>query len=174
MTEGNYITLKFGKRKIDALVDSVATVSVISQRVARELNFTVNPGTQQDKIVLFSASGTKMPVIGIADIRLYLAGFVLSANGIEMSSKRTEAIKHISSPKIAISLRILGMMNFYRHFIKNYSQRTFHMRKLLCKGQKFIWTAECDKELEYLKQALTKPPILRPMDPRLPVIIQTD
>ena len=41
------------------------------------------------------------------------------------------------------------------------------MRQLLRKDVKFQWTKECDRELQYLKEALTKPPILRPIDPRL-------
>jgi len=48
------------------------------------------------------------------------------------------------------------------------------MRQLLRKDVKFQWTKECDRELEYLKEALTKPPILRPIDPRLPIYIQVD
>jgi len=48
------------------------------------------------------------------------------------------------------------------------------MRQLLRKDVKFQWTKECDRELQYLKEALTKPPILRPIDPRLPIYLQVD
>jgi len=51
---------------------------------------------------------------------------------------------------------------------------SFHMRELLRKDVKFHWTQECDRELEYLKKASTKPPILRPIDPWLPIYVQVD
>jgi len=100
--------------------------------------------------------------------RIEYLGFVLSADGIQMSEKRIEAIFKITAPKNIKGLqRILGLFNFWRKFVPSYSRTSFHMRQLLRKDVKFQWTNECDKELQYLKEALTKPPILRPIDPRL-------
>jgi len=42
----------------------------------------------------------------------------------------------------------IEMMNFYRRFIKDFSQRTGHMRKLLIKDEPFVWSDECQKELD--------------------------
>jgi len=111
----------------------------------------------------------------LAYSRIEYLGFVLSADGIQMSEKRIEAIGKITAPRNVKGLqRILGLFNFWRKFVPLYSRNSFHMRQLLRKDVKFQWTKECDRELEYLKEALTKPPILRPIDPRLPIYIQVD
>jgi len=75
--EGNYITLKFGRKSIEALVDSGAIVSIINEKTAHDLNLTIERPSYREKIALFSANGTKMAVSGIADMRLYFAGLVI-------------------------------------------------------------------------------------------------
>jgi len=111
----------------------------------------------------------------LAYSRIEYLGFVLSADGIQMSEKRIEAIGKITAPKNVKELQhILGLFNFWRKFVPSYSRNSFHMRQLLRKDVKFQWTKECDRELQYLKEALTKPPILRPIDPRLPIYLQVD
>ena len=111
----------------------------------------------------------------LAYSRIEYLGFVLSADGIQMSEKRIEAIGKITAPKNVKGLqRILGLFNFWRKFMPSYSRNSFHMRQLLRKDVKFQWTKECDRELQYLKEALTKPLILRPIDPRLPIYLQVD
>ena len=48
------------------------------------------------------------------------------------------------------------------------------MRKLLTKDTEFKWTAECQRELEYLKDALIKDPILMPINPNKYFVIMSD
>jgi len=48
------------------------------------------------------------------------------------------------------------------------------MRKLLSKDVAFVWSSECDKELQYLKTCLTSDTILQPINPDKDVIIMTD
>jgi len=111
----------------------------------------------------------------LAYSRIEYLGFLLSADGIQMSEKRIEAIGKITAPRNVKGLqRTLGLFNFWRKFVPSCSRNSFYMRQLLRKDVKFQWTKECDRELEYLKEALTKPPILRPIDPRLPIYIQVD
>ena len=107
--------------------------------------------------------------------KLAYLGFVVSGEGIQMSERRIEAIKHIYPPKnVKGLLKLLGMTNFWKRFIAQYSAKTYNMRQLLRKDQKFISSSDCQKEFDYLKRSLTNPPIFRPLDPRLPIIIQTD
>ena len=102
-------------------------------------------------------------------------GFRVSSEGIRINERRIEAIKHITAPKnVKGLLRILGNFNFWRKYIPNYAKRTYNMRKLLRKQTKFVWTEQCENELNYLKTCLTKDPILRPLDPRRDLIIATD
>ena len=48
------------------------------------------------------------------------------------------------------------------------------MRQLLLKGVEFKWTKECQQELDYIKNALTKDLVLKPFDVDKPITIYTD
>ena len=48
------------------------------------------------------------------------------------------------------------------------------MRKLLKKDAKFVWTDDCEKELQDLKQALINNPFLQPLQPDRVVFIYAD
>ena len=88
-------------------------------------------------------------------------GHTLTADGITLSDENVKAIKNIAIPKNKRSLeRLLGLLNYFRKYIKNYSLRTTAMRELLKKETVFHWTPECTAELEDLKTALISEPIL--------------
>jgi len=76
-TEGNYITLKSGRNSIEALVDSGTIVSIINEKMAHDLKLTIERPSYREKIAIFSANGTKMAVVRIADMRLYFASLVI-------------------------------------------------------------------------------------------------
>jgi len=79
-------------------------------------------------------------------------GYTVSADGIKISEKKVAAIRAIQTPKSRKSLqRLLGLLNFFRRYVGNFSQKTQHMRALLAKDTTFIWTQECTDELESLK-----------------------
>jgi len=102
-------------------------------------------------------------------------GFILDGKGIQMSDKRIQAIQKITPPKNVKALqRILGLLNFWRKFIPQYAQHSFYMRQLLRKDAKFLWTQECQDELDYMKMKLCKPPILRALQPNAPIYLQVD
>jgi len=100
--------------------------------------------------------------IGFAVVE-YL-GHQLSAESVRISEKRVVAIDKIQAPKNVKGLqRVLGMFNYWKKYLKDYSKNTYHMRQLLKKDKEFKWTPECQKELEYLKTCLTSDPILKPI-----------
>jgi len=102
-------------------------------------------------------------------------GFKISAEGLQLSEKRVEAIKNIKAPKNLKGLQtVLGLVNYWKRSIPKYAARTYHMRQLLRKNTPFVWTDKCQEELEYLKRCLTDNPILRPIDPRKNLICATD
>ena len=101
--------------------------------------------------------------------------FRISANSIRISERKVKAIKSITAPTNKKSLqRLLGLFNFFRKFVRNYSQNTYHMRQLLTKNTQFLWTPECQTELDYLKQCLMNDPILKPINPEKDIIIMAD
>ena len=102
-------------------------------------------------------------------------GFRVSADGIKISERKIKAIKGIMPPTNRRSLqRALGLFNFWRRFIKNYAQNTYNLRKLLHKDAVFVWTNECQRELDHLKTCLINDPILKPIDTNKDVIIMAD
>jgi len=107
-------------------------------------------------------------------MREYL-GFRVSAEGIKISQRKIKAIQSIVPPTNKKSLqRTLGLFNFWRRYIENYAQNTYNMRQLLTKDAAFVWTSECQKEVDYLKSCLITDPILKPIDTHKDVIIMAE
>ena len=72
--------------------------------------------------------------------------FVISREGIKISRQTLAAIEKIAPPKNRKSLqRILGLINLWRKFVPQFSQNTYHMRKLLGKDVAFVWSSQCEK-----------------------------
>jgi hypothetical protein len=57
-----------------------------------------------------------------------------------------------------------GFANFYRRFVKGYSNIVTPMTHLTRKIMHFVWSDKCSKSFETLKQAFTTAPILRHFD----------
>ena len=55
---------------------------------------------------------------------------------------------------------LLGMGNYYRQFIRDYSKKMRPLTELTKDNVPFEWTSECDKALAILKEALTSPEIM--------------
>ena len=111
----------------------------------------------------------------IGFLELEYLGHRISGDSVRISEKRIEAISKISAPKNVKGFqRLLGMFNFWRKSIPYYSRNTFHMRRLLRKDVPFKWTAECQTELDYLKNCLVSDPILKPIDFNRDLVISCD
>ena len=54
----------------------------------------------------------------------------------------------------------LGLTSYYRKFILHYADKAKPLHRLTEKHQKFIWTDECQKSFDLLKEALVSAPIL--------------
>jgi len=119
-----------------------------------------------------SCSPTKTE-IGYQEVE-YL-GHWHSADSIRISEKRVAAVDKIQPPKNVKGLqRVLGMFNYWKKYLPDYSKNTYNMRQLLKKDIDFQWTAECQKELDYLKKCLASDPILKPIDLNRDLIISCD
>jgi hypothetical protein len=83
---------------------------------------------------------------------------------------------HVISPEgITVDLvtqvrSFLGLAGYYRRFILNFSKITKPITKLLKKGTKYEWSADCDEAFLALKKLLTtslvlaQPDIAKPFD----------
>ena len=85
-------------------------------------------------------------------------GFIVGKDGVEMKQDRAEAIRGMKEPATKREIqRFLGMCNYYRKFIRNYSAKTYFMRQLLI-DEKWrrnnAWDDDCQKEFDNLKEEL--------------------
>jgi len=120
--------------------------------------------------LVLNAAKTK---IGYSDIEFL--GHNLSNKGIKISDSKINAIQQLQPPKSYKSLlRLLGLLNFFKKRISNYSQKTVNMRRLLKKDVKFQWTEECTAELNLIKSLLVQNPIMKPLQSDRETYIYTD
>ena len=54
----------------------------------------------------------------------------------------------------------LGLAGYYRRFVEGFSHIAVPLTQLTRKNAKFVWTEECEKSFQELKQKLITAPIL--------------
>jgi hypothetical protein len=67
----------------------------------------------------------------------------------------------------------LGLANYYRRFVKNFTTIAAPLRKIQ-KSPSWYWDEECAKSFQALKKALINYPVLKIADPSLPFVVTTD
>src|ERR1700686_3632527 len=69
------------------------------------------------------------------------------------------------TPKSGHDIRVfLGLANFYRRFIKNFSTLSALLTALLKKHRRFQWGAAAQQAFDQLRSTFTSDPILRHFD----------
>ncbi|KAL0162334.1 hypothetical protein M9458_041730, partial [Cirrhinus mrigala] len=108
--------------------------------------------------------------------RVQFLGYYISPEGIEMDPKKITAVQDWPIPTTVKELqRFLGFANFYRRFIKGYSQITSALTSLLKGAKKTItWTPAAQAVFIQLKTAFCTAPILKHPDPNLPFVVEVD
>ena len=88
---------------------------------------------------------------------------------------KTQCVFNFPIPKTVRQVQsFLGLANYYRKFIPNFSKTASPINKLLRKNVKFKWTEECEKAFQSLKDALVNPPLLIYPDFSNPFNLTTD
>ncbi|GJR62461.1 reverse transcriptase domain-containing protein [Tanacetum coccineum] len=86
---------------------------------------------------------------------------VIDSEGIHMDPSKIESIKDWASPKTSTKIRqFLGLVGYYRRFIKGFSKIAKPMAKLTQKNVKFDWSKKAEDSFQLLKQKLCSAPIL--------------
>ena len=105
---------------------------------------------------------------------LYL-GHVITKDGIFVDEKKTEKISKYQIPKSQTEVRsFLGLCNYYRRFVKNFSKLATPLNQLLQEDTKFNWSQECEESFQALKHAFVTAPMLKYPDMNAPFILSTD
>ena len=102
-------------------------------------------------------------------------GHIVSENGIVPDGSKTDKVSNRPAASCLTQLQsFLGLANYYCHFIQNFSELAKPLHELMGKDKSFLWTEQCDRAFQKLKQQLTTTPILAYPDFTLPFILDTD
>ncbi|XP_027155548.1 uncharacterized protein LOC113755883, partial [Coffea eugenioides] len=92
---------------------------------------------------------------------LSFLGHKVSKEGIAVDPAKVEAIMMWKQPETPTEVRsFLGLVGYYRKFIKDFSKIAGPMTELTKKGNKFIWAPKCESSFQELKKRLTSAPVL--------------
>ena len=99
----------------------------------------------------------------------------MNENGISPDKEKVSAISNFPTPTNVSELRdFIGLVSYYRKFIRDFAKKAEPLHWLLRKGIKFLWDDECERTFDSFKQALIHYPILHYPDFELPFLLFTD
>ena len=111
-------------------------------------------------------------IFGVQEVE-YL-GFILKTDRITVDPNKVQAIQAWKVPSCKKDIQsFLGMVNFYRRFIKNCASIAKPLTQLT-KNVPFDWNAEAQKSFDALKEVLVTAPVLKAFNPNCPIIVTTD
>ena len=92
-------------------------------------------------------------------------GVVIGPNGIEMEEGKVDGVLSWPEPKNVKDIRkFLGLANYYRRFIKDFTQVARPINMLTRKDVKWQWGVEQQKAFDELKRVFTIKPVLTALD----------
>ena len=104
-----------------------------------------------------------------------LLGHLINKDGVSPAPLKTEAIQNYPRLTSKKELRaFLGLVSYYRSFIKNCSKIIEPISKMLKQTETFSWDEEKQKVFDYLKNILTSETILARPNFDHPFILHTD
>jgi hypothetical protein len=110
-----------------------------------------------------------------AHFKVSLLGYVVSQEGLLPDESKLTAIQKFPTPKKVKDVQsFLGMCNYYRKFIKNFSQIARPLHDLTRKDIDFVWTSEHQNTFEELKHKLLTTPVLTHYDPKRDIELRVD
>ncbi|KAG1954691.1 retrotransposable element [Pimephales promelas] len=103
-------------------------------------------------------------------------GYVITPQGVTMDQRKVDAVTNWPLPiNIKELQRFLGFANFYRPFIKGFSQICAPITSLLKWGAESLsWTAQATIAFEELKRSFSSASTLVLPDPELPFLVDVD
>ena len=102
-------------------------------------------------------------------------GYKVTPEGLEPEPRLMEAISKLPSPiNVAEVLSFLGLVGYYRRFVKKFSDKAAPLNVLLRKDQAWKWTPECQNAFETLKGEIASRPVSAYPDFSKPFRLYTD
>lgn len=107
--------------------------------------------------------------------KVHYLGYEISAAGIRPGDKKVSCVMDFPRPSNQHTVRqFLGLVGYFRKFIRNFAQVAHPLNKLLRKDAPWCWTDEQEESFKNLKDRLTKRPILAIYDPNAETELHTD
>jgi hypothetical protein len=102
-------------------------------------------------------------------------GHIVTKDGVRTDPKKVDAVAKMAAPENTDDIKsFLGMVNYYRRFIRRAAHLAEPLQRLTRDGVPFVWDNECQTAFEELKRALTESPVLAFPDFTREFILQTD
>ena len=102
-------------------------------------------------------------------------GYVIGNGCIKPDKDKVSAIQKLSPPRSVKEVRqFLGLVGWYRRFLKNFASLTSPLTDLTKKSQTFQWNEGAQRAFDLIKEKLTTAPILVTPDFDRPFIISCD
>jgi len=102
-------------------------------------------------------------------------GFILQAGGYSVDQSRSKIVKEYRRPRNAKEVkRFLGIDNYFRRLIMNYSKRSAPLRELMAKDKAFEWSDRQESSFCDILDALCSPPVLGYPDRNKPLRVILD
>ncbi|GFR76053.1 reverse transcriptase [Elysia marginata] len=101
--------------------------------------------------------------VSIGADRTEFLGHAVSSGTMTPGQNKRDKILNLAAPaKKKDVRRLLGLLNYYRHFIPNFAALTYPLSDLLVKGspEKVQWSTRCDDSLREIQRLLSSSPIL--------------
>lgn len=105
----------------------------------------------------------------------YLGFIVIAGESITVDPVKVKAITEWQAPISVKGVRsFLGFANFYRCFVKNFSEITAPLTILTKKGVMWRWGVEENSAFEKLKKIFSTKPVLAQWDPEKETVLEAD
>ncbi|GFX24860.1 retrovirus-related Pol polyprotein from transposon 297 [Trichonephila clavipes] len=102
-------------------------------------------------------------------------GLKINKEGNKIDEKKVQAIVEMKPPHNSKEVsKFLGISQWYAKFIKNYADICEPLYNLKRKLKRFIWSIEAQKAFDAVKAAITKAPVLKFPDFKIPFELFTD
>ena len=102
-------------------------------------------------------------------------GLIIKEGQLSMDPVKLKGISEWPTPKTVKQVRaFLGFGNFYRRFIRKFSELALPLNNLLKKDTHFDWTPTCQESFNTLKKRFTEEPVLMMPDQSRPFQIESD
>src|SRR3954470_1160167 len=111
----------------------------------------------------------------IAAEELHMLGHIIGKDGIKTDPAKIEAVTQYPVPTSKTEVRaFMGLVGYYRHFIKNCSAIAQPINATLKKDKHYNWTDKAQQAFEKLKILLTTAPVLARPDLNKTFRLHTD